>query len=127
MALYVIQARGADRPGLERARAVRDGFSAGAFVFAQLWLFAHRLWLALAIWVVLEVAFFLVVFPHVSGLTATLVDLLAHLYIGFEGNRLRIAKGARRAAVTAVVAAGNRDEAEARFFAGALPIPDAAR
>ena len=127
MALYVIQARGADRPALERLRAVRDGFAPGASVFAQLWLLAHRLWLALAIWVVLEAAFFLVVFPHVSGLTATLVDFLAHLYIGFEGNRLRIAKGARRAAVTAVVAAGNRDEAEARFFAGALPELGSAR
>ncbi len=123
MALYVIQARGADARSLRRARTVRDGFSWSAFVFAQLWLIVYRLWLALLVWVVLETAFFVFVFPQVSGLTATLVDLLAHLYIGFEGNRLRLAKGARRAALTAVVAARSRDEAEARFFASVAPQP----
>ncbi len=121
MALYVIQARGSNNASLARARAVRDGFSWGALVFAQLWLLAHRLWLALLVWVVLEVAFFLFVYPQVSGPTTALVDALAHLYIGFEGNRLRIAKAARRARVTAVVAASNRDEAEMRFFERLLP------
>ena len=121
MALYVIQARGTDERSIEHAKAVRDGFSWGAFVFAQLWLLAHRLWLALLVWIVLEAAFFLLVFPHLSGFAASVVDFLAHLYLGFEGNRLRLAKGARRAAVTAVVAGRSREEAEARFFAGALP------
>ncbi len=58
MAIYVMQARSADEASLVRARAVRDGFSWGALVFAQLWLLAYRLWLALAVWVVLEIAFF---------------------------------------------------------------------
>ncbi len=120
MTIYVMQARSADEASLVRARAVRDGFSWGALVFAQLWLLAFRLWLALAIWVVLEIAFLVLVYPHVSGLTAALVDGLAHLFIGFEGNRLRIAKRARRARVTAVVAANSRDEAEVRFFDEAM-------
>lgn len=116
MAVYVIQARGMNGASLARARTVRDGFSWGAFVFAQLWLLAHRLWLALLVWVALEAAFLFLVFPNVSGLTAALVDLLAHLYIGFEGNRLRVAKSARLRPVVAVVTGRNRDEAEARFF-----------
>ena len=120
MAVYVIQARSAEEASLVRARAVRDGFSWGALIFAQLWLLVHRLWFALAVWVVLEIAFFLLVYPHVSGFAAALVDALAHLYIGFEGNRLRIGKRARRARVTAVVAAANRDEAEVRFFDDAM-------
>ena len=97
MALYVIQARGADQASLERATIIKDGFSWPAFIFAQLWLIYHRLWLALLIWVLAEVAFILLVLPHIAAGTFIAVDGLAHLFIGFEGNRLRLAKGARRA------------------------------
>ena len=121
MALYVIQARGADLASLERAAIIKDGFSWPAFIFAQLWLIYHRLWLALLIWVLAEVAFTLLVLPHVTAGTFVAVDSLAHLFIGFEGNRLRLAKGARRAALVDVVEGRDRDEAEARFFDRLLP------
>ena len=93
MALYVIQARGTDQTALERATIIEDGFSWLAFIFAQLWLIYHRLWLALLIWVLAEVAFTLLVLPHTATGTFIAVDFLAHLFIGFEGNRLRLVLG----------------------------------
>lgn len=116
MALYVIQARGADRASLERATIIKDGFSWAAFVFGPFWLLYRRLWLALLLWVALEVAFVLVVAPNVPGGVSTLVDLLAHLFIGLEGNRLRLAKSARRASLVDVMEGRDRDDAEIRFF-----------
>jgi hypothetical protein len=116
MALYVVQAAGRAPAQLVEARFIPEGFSWPAFIYAQLWLLYHRLWLALAVWAVLEVAFFFLVFPHVGGPVSALIDGLAHLFIGFEGNRLRQDKGARRAALTEIVEARDRDEAETLFF-----------
>ncbi len=116
MPLYVVQARAHDQEALERAVMIRDGFSWGAFIFAQLWLLYYRLWIPLLIWVEAEVAFILVVFPHLSLNAALGVDFLAHVFIGFEGQKLRIAKGARRAALTDIVEGHDREAAEARFF-----------
>ena len=116
MAIYVVQAGGADSAALERARFVPDGFSWPAFALATLWLLYHRLWLALVIWTVAESAFFWFVLPHVAVATALLVGVIAHLYLGFEANRLRVVKGQRNAAITDVIAAERRDEAEAEFF-----------
>ena len=116
MTLYLVQARGTDDAALVRARFLAEGFSWPAFVFAQLWLLYHRLWLALLTWIVLEVAFFFLVLPHVSGWIAAAVDILARLFLGLEGNRLRQHKGARRAALVDFVEARDRDEAEAIFY-----------
>jgi hypothetical protein len=121
MALYVIQARGEDQASLERATIIKDGFSWPAFIFAQLWLLYHRLWLVLLIWVLAEAAFAFVVLPHVTAGTFVAVDVLAHLFIGLEGNRLRQAKAARRAVMVGVAAGRDRDAAEARFFDRLLP------
>ena len=116
MTLYLVQARGTDDAALVRARFLAEGFSWGAFVFAPLWLLYHRLWLALVTWIAAEVAFFLLVLPHVSGWVAAAVDILARVFLGVEGNRLRQAKGAHRAAVVELVEARDRDEAEAIFY-----------
>jgi hypothetical protein len=116
VAVYVIQAGSHDAAALARARMIPDRFSWAAFILAQVWLLYHRLWLALGIWIVLEVAFFLLIYPHVSIATTVLTDGLAHLYIGFEGNSLRIARDARGAGLTDVVAGEDRDAAERTFF-----------
>ena len=116
MAIYVVQAQGHDMAALERARFVQDGFSWPAFVLAQLWLLYHRLWLALLIWVVAEVAFIFFILPHVAVVTAIIVDVLARLCLGFEASWLRLARNARKTVITDVIEGGNRDEAEARFF-----------
>ena len=116
MAIYVVQAGSSEAAALERARFVRDGFSWPAFVLAEIWLLYHRLWLALAIWIVAQGAFFWFVSPHISVATALLIGVIAHLYVGFEGNRWRLVKGERKAAITDVIAADRRDVAEAEFF-----------
>ncbi len=120
MPVYVVQAPGSDPAALERTRFVRDGFSWPAFAFAQFWLLYHRLWLALAMWIAAEVAFFLVAFPHLPAVAAVAVDVVARLWLGTEASRLRLAKGARKAIVTDVVAARDRDTAETIFF-GQIP------
>ena len=116
MAVYLVQAPGEDAAALQRARFVRDGFSWPAALLAQLWLLYHRLWLALAIWAAVEIAFFVVAYPHLPIYVAVAVDLVARVWLGFEGPRLRLARGARKAALTDVVAARDDDAAEAVFF-----------
>ena len=117
MTLYVVQAPGSDDDSLVRAHFVADGFSWSAFFFAWAWLLYRRLWLALLVWVVVEGAFLVLVVPHIPLTTAFLVDLLARIALGLEAHRLRVAKGARRAVVTELVEARDRDEAEAIFYA----------
>ncbi len=117
MTLYVVQAPGSDDDALVRARFVADGFSWPAFLFTWVWLLYRRLWLALLVWILVDVAFLALVLPHVSLVTAFLVELLARIALGLEAHRLRVAKGARRAVVTGLVEARDRDEAEAIFYA----------
>ena len=59
--------------------------------------------------------------PHVSFDTVFLLDLLARLFLGLEAHRLRLAKGAKRATLTDLVEARDRDEAEAIFYARHRP------
>ena len=115
MAVYLVQAAGPTQAQILKARFIREGFSWPAFILAQLWLIYHRLWLALAVWVALEVAFVVLVYPHVGVGISAAIDGLGHLFIGLEGNRLRQVKGAR-AAVTELVDARTREEAEAIFY-----------
>ena len=121
MTLFVVQAPGTDDEALIHARFIADRFSWPAFVFAWAWLLYRRLWIALAVWVVLEIAFLAFVAPHVSLGVAFLVDLLARLFLGLEAQRLRLAKGAGRAVLTDLVEARDRDEAEAIFYARHRP------
>ena len=121
MTLFVVQAPGTDDDALTRARFVADRFSWPAFVFAWAWLLYRRLWWALLAWAAVEIAFLVLVAPHVALGTTFLVDLLARLTLGLEAHRLRVGKGARRAAVTELVEARDRDEAEAIFYARHRP------
>lgn len=116
MAIFVVQARGLERAALERARFVAEAFSWPAFLLTLPWLAFHRLWLALVFWVLFTAAFALLLAPNLTGLSAAGTLILAKLFVGFEGNRLRLAKGARKAELTDVIAARDRDEAEAIFF-----------
>ena len=117
MTLFVVQAPGTDDEALVRARFIADRFSWPAFVFAWAWLLYRQLWLAFVIWAIAEVAVLVFVMPHVSLGPLLLLDLLARLFLGLEAHRLRLAKGAKRAALTDLVEARDRDEAEAIFYA----------
>ena len=117
MTIFVVQARGADDAALTRAHFIKDGFAWGGFAFGWLWLLYRRLWLAAAVYVALEVAFWFLLAPHVPPTTTLACDLLLRLWVGFEGNRLREARGARRAGLHDVIEAQDRDAAEVAFFA----------
>ena len=117
MTLFVAQSRGADEASLVRAHFIKDGFAWGGFAFGWLWLAYHRLWLATAIYIVAEVLVVWLVRPHVEAQALLVLDLLVRLLVGLEGNRLREAKGARRAALTDIIEAPDRAAAETIFFA----------
>ena len=116
MTLYVVQARGADEEALVKAHFIKDGFAWAGFAFGWLWLVYHRLWLPAVLYVVIETAFLVLALPHIAPETVVLCDLLARFFVGLEGNRLREARGARRAALTEIIEAPDRDAAEVIFF-----------
>lgn len=94
---------------------LRDGFSFLAFIFPPLWLLWHRLWIeAVAVFAVLMVA---AVLENALGFAASApISLLVSIFVGLEGNAMRIA-GRRRHGwnMIAVIDARNIDEAELRL------------
>jgi hypothetical protein len=98
------------------ATFIRDGFSFAAFLLPPLWLLWHRLWIeaALAIAALMLAA----ALPTLTGfaLAAPLLWLLVALFVGLEGNALRIAALSRRGwSNWGVVEAGNLDDADAHY------------
>lgn len=97
---------------------VSDGFSWAAVAFGPLWLFYHRLWLALAGWVAIVAA--LVAASFILGLSPAAVPLIYYLLLlllGWEAASLRRYGLARRGyAMIDVAAGGNADEAALVHF-----------
>jgi len=136
MASYVVM-EPPGRAGSSEAVLVRDGFSWLAFFFAPLWLLWHRLWIeALLAFVVLgllsalgEIAGF--------GLAGSLLTLLVSLFVGLEGQGLRIAALRRRGwRESGVIEAARLSDGEIRYAAtleaepepqAPILVPDAAR
>ena len=95
---------------------MRDGFSLLAFLVPPLWLLWHRLWIEAA----LAVAALVLAagLPKLTGfaVAAPLLSLLVSIYVGLEGNALRIAALRRRGwREWGVVEAGNLDDAETHY------------
>ncbi len=97
---------------------VRDGFSWSAFLLTPLWMLWHRLWLALAVYLLMSAAI-------EAGLRAlgastfvlVLVGLLISLLAGLEAATLRRFKLARRHwRNIGVVTGDDLEAAERRFF-----------
>ena len=97
---------------------VRDGFSWWAFLVTPLWMLRHRLWLALAVYLLLSAA--LDVGLRALGgpvFTLVLAGLLISLLAGLEAGTLRRAKLARRHwRNIGVVTGDDVEDAERRFF-----------
>ena len=102
---------------------VKEGFTIWGFLFGPLWLLYNRLWLAFVLTLVV-----------MAGLAAALielglrdqapaiVDLLASLIIGFEGNNiLRWSLQRKGYALLGSVAGRSSLECERRFFDAWLP------
>ncbi|MDX8455907.1 DUF2628 domain-containing protein [Mesorhizobium sp. VK9D] len=114
MATYVVMEPPAGNKA-EDVRFVRDSFTWLGFLVAPLWLAWHRLWIeAVSAFVVMAI---LSVLGESLGLqwAGSMLSLLVSLYIGFEGQGLRIAALRRRGwRQWGVVEAGNLGDAEIR-------------
>jgi uncharacterized protein DUF2628 len=97
---------------------VRDGFSWWAFLLTPLWMLRHRLWLALAIYLLGSAA--LDAGLHALGASVfmlVLAGLLISLLAGLEAGTLRRFKLARRHwRNIGVVTGDDLEDAERRFF-----------
>lgn len=97
---------------------VRDGFSWWAFLLTPFWMLRHRLWLALALYLLMAAA----LDAGLRALGASVfmlvpVDLLISLLAGLEAGTLRRFKLARRHwRNIGVVTGDNLEDAERRFF-----------
>jgi hypothetical protein len=108
-----------DAAVLEKAEFVPDAFSKGAFVFGGFWLLFHRLWIALALYVIaLAVLIGVAAFLRLDPTISLWLSALANLLLGLEGNNLRRAALERsgKPAVD-IVTARRLEEAEQKFFA----------
>ena len=99
MAIYIVmeppQRQGAE--AAERALLVRDGFAFFAFLVPPLWLAVHRLWIEAAFALVVGLALGALGTVAGFGLAGSLLPLLVAIYVGLEGNALRVAALRRRA------------------------------
>jgi hypothetical protein len=97
---------------------VRDGFSWWAFLLTPLWMLRHRLWLVLAIYLLISAAMDVALRAlGASVFTIVIVDLLISLLVGLEAGTLRRFKLARRNWRNVGVVTGDAlEDAERRFF-----------
>jgi Protein of unknown function (DUF2628) len=97
---------------------VRDGFSWWAFLLTPLWMLRHRLWLALAIYLLVAAALDAGLRAIGASLfTLVVASLLISLLAGLEAGTLRRFKLARRHwRNIGVVTGDDLEDAERRFF-----------
>jgi hypothetical protein len=97
---------------------VRDGFSWWAFLLTPLWMLRHRLWLVLAIYLLISAAVNVALRAlGASVFTIVVVGLLISLLVGLEAGTLRRFKLARRNwRNVGVVTGDDLEDAERRFF-----------
>lgn len=121
MTLYAVLApparTGSTEPEPDRFCFVKEGFCWPAFAIAIPWLIWHRMWLVLALYVLVTAAVFALVDRAPVPIAWTAMILLGVL-VGLEGNNLRRWTLERRGHRFLGIASGDRrDEAEYRFFA----------
>jgi hypothetical protein len=122
MPVYTVHAPVADgtdaQSAVDRFVFARDGFSFWALLFGPLWLLWHRLWLALAGYIVITVGVAVALsLLHASAGTRFAVTLLIALLMGFEAASLRRWTLSRRKwRQLDIVVADDEETAERRFF-----------
>ncbi len=121
MGIYTVHIKGSsDEPSaFERAVFVRDGFAWLAFLLGPIWLLWNRAWLALLVWILLQVAIGFLVQAHVIPMPAqSLIEFVIALALGFEAASVRRYALRRRGfRLVDVVQESRLIDAERRFFA----------
>ena len=103
----------------DRARFLRDGFSIWAFLLPVPWLLWHRLFVSAVVVLAAEVAITWQAGARGFGLAAFALPLLIGLLVALEGPSLRAWKLKRQGwRETAALVAGDRTEAELRYYDG---------
>jgi hypothetical protein len=106
----------------ERAVLVRDGFAFLAFLVPPLWLLWHRLWIEAGLAFAASVALTALGETAGLGFAGAVLSLLVSIFVGLEGQTLRVNAMRRRGwREWGVVEAGDLAEAEIRYLAGEEP------
>ncbi|MEP9387085.1 DUF2628 domain-containing protein [Mesorhizobium sp. KR9-304] len=124
MAIYVVMEPPAANAAeaAERAVFVRDGVAFFAFLVPPLWLLWHRLWIEAAIAFAVSVGLTALGETAGLGFTGGALSLLVSIFVGLEGQALRINALRRRGwSEWGVVEANDLGEAEIRYLAGDVP------
>jgi hypothetical protein len=109
----------------ERFVFVRDGFHFWAFLLAPLWLLAHRLWLALVLYVIINVAIEIGLnLVGAAGAVKFAAVLSISLLVGFEAATVwRWTLTRRRWTTLGFVVGNNEEAAERRFYTAWTEAP----
>ncbi|MFD1332034.1 DUF2628 domain-containing protein [Methylopila musalis] len=121
MNTWLIYQPAGDERSIERAEGFvtfREGFHKIAFLMPVIWLIWRRCWLALALYVAVEIALMAAAGAlRMDGGRAILFALLPNLAVGFEAAWLRARSLERRGyRYAGSVLTRSREEAEIRFF-----------
>jgi hypothetical protein len=101
----------------QRFLFVRDGFYFWAFLLGPFWMIRHRLWLVLALYLVISIGIAVGLRAlGGSGGAILLVGFLIALLVGFEAGTLRRFTLEGRGWRNVGTVSGRREEAELRFF-----------
>ena len=120
MAIYVVMEPPAANAAAaaERAVLVRDGFSFLAFLAPPLWLLWHRLWIEAALAFAIGVGLTALGETAGFGFTGAVLSLLVSIFVGLEGQALRVNALRRRGwREWGVVEASDLGDAEIRYLA----------
>jgi hypothetical protein len=116
MAVYVVMEPPGRSGKADATTFVRDGFSWPGFLVSPLWLAWHRLWVEAALAFVAIGILSMLGEKLGLGLAGSLLSLLVSVYVGLEGQGLRIAALRRRGwHQWGVVEADTLDDADIRY------------
>ncbi|MFC3326995.1 DUF2628 domain-containing protein [Mesorhizobium cantuariense] len=127
MAIYVVMEPPGRSEKVDATAFVRDGFAWLGFLVPPLWFAWHRLWIEAALTFVIMGLLSMLGQKLGLGLAGSLLSLLVSLYVGLEGQGLRIAALRRRGwHEWGVVQAGRLDEADIHYALEAEALADEA-
>lgn len=116
MSAYVVMEPPGRGEKVDTTAFVRDGFTWIGLLVPPLWLAWHRLWIEAGIAFVVMAALSMLGQNLGLGLAGSLLSLLVSLYVGLEGQGLRIAALRRRGwHEWGVVQADRLDDADMRY------------